>query len=1000
MSPARSSANHLHEQKGLYMHVPLVSPSHRPGRLNWLRYGAVGALVLALSVPATAASAASAPGYLTDPSAAPGTYSEQNVGADRTADDFFYRIPALAHVGGGVVIAAWDARPGSAADAPNPNSIIQRRSTDNGQTWGPLQIIAAGQAGAAKYGYSDPSYVVDKETDRVFAFFVHSKDQGFQGSVYGDDDANRQVMGAAVIHSDDQGLTWSAPRLITDVAKTSNGTTAGGVYTPVAGDVKGTFATSGEGIQLQYGPYAGRLIQQYAGRVLQSDGSTAIQAYSVYSDDNGETWQRGEFVGTGMDENKVVELSDGRVMLNSRDSANGRMRKVAISTDGGQTYGPVTRDAELPDPTNNASITRLHPDAAQGSADAKKLIFTNANNGANGDRVNGGVRLSCDDGETWPGLRTIETGTFGYSTATAMDEGRVGVLWEAGYTNTMQFSSFDEAWLNAVCAPLSVPQTALTAGAAATVPVTVTNQEDAPLSGTVSFYTATGWNASTAEVTALAPGASTTVNVQVTAPQDAAGAQRVQAAFTGTDGRVSQTTAQLTLPRPSVLGATLTVADTSASRDLTTNPYKVGEQLSFQVRVVSTAGVNTLVTPAANTFTTGFSPTACRWRDLPAYDSYNCNTPRRTLTQADIDRGWYTPEFAFTVAPVDGSAAAVTVTHTGAPVVLRDGVLDATITGSRTDAARDLAADPYEVGEQVPYAFRVDNRSPLVTTVVPTSGDFAPLLPPGAGNCRYRNLAVGAGYDCGTPRHTVTQVDIDRGFFVADTTWTVEAAGQTTKELTVAAGEVDVIARAPQLAGASTGEWIDENSNGVADASDTVTWTRTVTNTGNVVLEDVAAGEMKLGSLAPGDSAAVEPVVIRLTTEDIARGSVSAEPLAVSATNGARDVEGSVGAATLALQTAPAWNAETVYTGGELVSFDGRLWKASWWTRNQTPGDVTGPWQELATDQDGEIVWTATRIFNAGDVVVHDGIRFEARWWTRNQTPDASTPRGPWERID
>ncbi|RBO70977.1 hypothetical protein, partial [Microbacterium sp. H6] len=62
------------------------------------------------------------------------------------------------------------------------------------------------------------------------------------------------------------------------------------------------------------------------------------------------------------------------------------------------------------------------------------------------------------------------------------------------------------------------------------------------------------------------------------------------------------------------------------------------------------------------------------WLNLPAYDAYNCSTPRRTLTQADIDRGWYTPEFSFTVAPVDGSAPAVTVTHAAAPVVLRDGV--------------------------------------------------------------------------------------------------------------------------------------------------------------------------------------------------------------------------------------------------------------------------------------------------------------------------------------
>ena len=65
-----------------------------------------------------------------------------------------------------------------------------------------------------------------------------------------------------------------------------------------------------------------------------------IQAYSVYSDDHGATWHKGANVGDRMDENKTVELSDGRVLLNSRDNANQGYRKVAVSTDGGATYGP------------------------------------------------------------------------------------------------------------------------------------------------------------------------------------------------------------------------------------------------------------------------------------------------------------------------------------------------------------------------------------------------------------------------------------------------------------------------------------------------------------------------------------------------------------------------------------------------------------------------------------------------------------------------------------
>lgn len=933
------------------------------------------------------AQAEPAPDYLGDATRPPGAFTSVNLASDRTTEDFFYRIPALAHLGDGVVVASWDARPGSAADAPNPNSIIQRRSTDNGRTWGPLQIIAAGKladADGPKYGYSDPSYVVDRETGRLFNFFVYSKDQGFHGSDWGNDDANRQVISSAVIHSDDGGVTWSEPRLITDVTKPANGSVVNGAYVPVAGDIKANFATSGEGIQLRYGEHAGRLVQQYAGTVRQADGSTTIQAYSVYSDDHGDTWHKGANVGTGMDENKVVELSDGSVMMNSRDSANGRLRKVAISTDGGETWGPVTRDAELPDPTNNASIIRLHPDAAEGSADARKLVFTNSNNGVNGNRVNGAARVSCDDGETWPGLRTIEPGFFAYSSATVLDDGLVGVLWERSYTSDIRFTTFDEAWLNVVCAPLEAPETSVAAGETASVPVTITNQEDAPLSGEVTFLTPSGWSATSAAVSALASGATTTVEVEVTAPAGGTGTQRLQAAFTATDGRLSQSTAVFRMPQE--IGLTLTSTNTTAARDVVAQPYRAGDVLSFSLRVTSTADVPTLVTPLEANFTSGFLPTACRWQNLPASGAYTCSTPRRALTEADIDRGWFTPEFAFTVAPMSDTAATRTVTHRGTPVVLRDGVLGAEITGERTDTARDLATDPYTVGEAVPYRFRVDSTSPMTAAVVPVAGAFAPFLPPGPGNCRYLSLPAFGGYDCGTPRHTVTEEDLARGYFDATTEWTVSAGTQTPATITVEAPEVDLLVRNPRVAGSVVGTWTDVDANGVANVGDTVTWTSSLQNTGNVALEEVTANGGDESALAVGETLEVDSETVVLTADDLTAGELAPPTLEAAATNGSLAAAVEVTADPLVLELAPAWDATTIHSAGAVVTHEGHLWRAAWWTRNQAPGSPWGPWQQVVTDG-GTDAWTASRIFTEGDEVVHDGERWVAEHWTRNQEP-------------
>jgi len=94
----------------------------------------------------------------------------------------------------------------------------------------------------------------------------------------------------------------------------------------------------------------------------------------------------------------------------------------------------------------------------------------------------------------------------------------------------------------------------------------------------------------------------------------------------------------------------------------------------------------------------------------------------------------------------------------------------------------------------------------------------------------------------------------------------------------------------------------------------------------------------------------------------------------------------------------PAWNASTIYNNGDLVTYQGKTWKAMWWTQNQAPGaSVYGPWQEIATAKDGTAIWTPTRVFYAGDVVVYNGTKYVAQWWTRNEKPGQQW--GPWKAV-
>ncbi|WP_353065137.1 sialidase family protein [Arcanobacterium hippocoleae] len=107
-------------------------------------------------------------------------------------------------------------------------------------------MIAQGKVAGAgeRYGWSDPSYVVDHTTGEIFAFFVGSLDAGFgynpNYAMNPDGTVNihhRSAMNFTVANSKDNGHTWQR-RTITNEVLGSRAT-----------QVRGCFATSGAGIQ-------------------------------------------------------------------------------------------------------------------------------------------------------------------------------------------------------------------------------------------------------------------------------------------------------------------------------------------------------------------------------------------------------------------------------------------------------------------------------------------------------------------------------------------------------------------------------------------------------------------------------------------------------------------------------------------------------------------------------------------------------------------------------
>ncbi|MCW1069308.1 glycoside hydrolase, partial [Streptococcus anginosus] len=94
-------------------------------------------------------------------------------------------------------MAAYDGRPGSCMDSPNPNHITLRISKDTGKSWTEPKEVLQGKGtlySRDKYGYSDPSFVVNEETGRIFLFSVFSYDKRFQDSRPGTDPNDRNVL--------------------------------------------------------------------------------------------------------------------------------------------------------------------------------------------------------------------------------------------------------------------------------------------------------------------------------------------------------------------------------------------------------------------------------------------------------------------------------------------------------------------------------------------------------------------------------------------------------------------------------------------------------------------------------------------------------------------------------------------------------------------------------------------------------------------------------------
>jgi sialidase-1 len=305
-----------------------------------------------------------------------------------------YRIPSLIVTPKGTLLAFAEGRRAGAGDAGDIDLVL-KRSLDGGVSWSKMQVIADDDANTV----GNPCPVVDRRTGVIWLLTTRNRGTDREKDIIaGTSQSSRTVW---VMSSNDDGVSWSAPREITREVKRP----------------EWTWYATGPGVGIQ--TRSGRLVIP-ANHV--EAGTGVHRSHLFYSDDDGKSWTLGASADAGTNESQVVELADGRLMLNMRNHPPKpeNFRLVATSADRGQTLTAAAIDRALVEPPAQASIIRVA---------AGPLLFANP---ASTKRERMTVRVSYDEGATWAVSRVIHVGPAAYSSLAELPDAAVGLLYERG----------------------------------------------------------------------------------------------------------------------------------------------------------------------------------------------------------------------------------------------------------------------------------------------------------------------------------------------------------------------------------------------------------------------------------------------------------------------------------------------------------------------------------------------------------------------------------------
>ena len=319
-----------------------------------------------------------------------------------------YRIPAVETAPDGSLIAFCEARKYNAADpgfGKQEIDLVYKRSTNNGTTWSPMTVL---EHPGEFWSAANPATVVDRSNGRLWVFYLRSRPGcSTDTSRPGTDD-----MQTLARWSDTGGQAWSEPLDLTAVGRDMND--------------KSWRASV---------PGPGGAIQTRKGRLVVPMWKTPFANFAIFSDDHGRTWLRSQFVpgNQGGDENQIVELADGRLLMDLRQNS-GSHRWLAESTDGGQTWAEPR-----PGLTVTPVMCAIERFLLKAAGDEQNCILWT---GPIAERRRLVIRWSNDEGNTFANERLISDDYAAYSDLTILKDKTIGVLWERGVERGYQFITF------------------------------------------------------------------------------------------------------------------------------------------------------------------------------------------------------------------------------------------------------------------------------------------------------------------------------------------------------------------------------------------------------------------------------------------------------------------------------------------------------------------------------------------------------------------------------